>query len=124
MEPTDNDAKTNLRIIVICKKIRRQHNGIKILFTEMEENSPNIWKEINIRISEAHRTPNTHDQKKEPLHATLYSKNQKSNTGTKSQKPLEKGNVSHTKVNPSDCSRLLYRNFKRSGGLEVKCFKP
>lgn len=62
----DDMMKTNLRVCGRSEK-SQDNNVIKILPTEIRtENIPNKRKEPGIHISEACRTPNSHDQT-EPL---------------------------------------------------------
>ena len=61
----DDAKKNNIRLIGINEKEGDNTNDIKRLFTEViAENFPNMRMETDIQISEAYRTPNSHNQNK------------------------------------------------------------
>lgn len=71
-----------MKVIEIREKSEDNTNGINNMFTEkIAENFPNIGKEINRYVK--HVGPQIATTKRESLHATLYSRYQKSITETK-----------------------------------------
>ena len=59
--------RLNLRIIVIEEGEDSQFKEPENIFNKIiEENFPNIKKEMAINVQEAHRTPNRLDQKENP----------------------------------------------------------
>ena len=51
---------------------RRQGEGNREPIQRVDENSPNLWKELDPRIQEANRTPSDHSTKKpSPKHTVL-----------------------------------------------------
>jgi hypothetical protein len=64
-EIQDIMRRTNLRIIGVDKNEDFQHKGPANIFNKIiEENFPNLKKEIPMNIQEAYRTPNRLDQKR------------------------------------------------------------
>ena len=69
-----DDAKSNnIRIMGISEDTGVQANDIHKVFTEIiAENFPNMGKESDMQISEAYRTPNSHNQHKStPRHIII-----------------------------------------------------
>jgi hypothetical protein len=61
--------RPNIRIIEIEKSKYSQHNGPVNIFNKIvEENFPNLKKEIPMNIQEAKRTPNRIDHKRNSSH--------------------------------------------------------
>ena len=64
-EIQDIMKRSNLRIIRIEKNEDSQLKGSENVFNKIiEENFPNLKKELNINTQKAHRTPNKWDQKR------------------------------------------------------------
>ena len=60
--------RPNLRIIVVEEGEELQLKGPENIFIKIiEENFPNLKKDIPMKVQEAYRTPNRLDQKKIPL---------------------------------------------------------
>ena len=61
--------RPNLRIIGIEENKDSQLKGLENVFNKiMEENVPNLKKEMDIKVQEAYRTPNEWDQKRKSSH--------------------------------------------------------
>ena len=61
--------RSNLRIIGIEESEDSQLKGLVNIFNKIiEENFPNLKKELPINIQEAYRTPNRLDQKRNSYH--------------------------------------------------------
>jgi hypothetical protein len=63
-EIQDTRRKPNIRIIDIEESENSQLKGTINIFNKIEENFPNLKKELPINIQEAYRTPNRLDQKR------------------------------------------------------------
>jgi hypothetical protein len=72
-----HNEKTNLRIIGIEENKDSQLKGPVNIFNKIiEENLPNLKKEIPMNIQEAYRTPNSLDQKRNyPHHIIIKTPN-------------------------------------------------
>jgi hypothetical protein len=61
--------RQNLRIIRIVKNEESQFKGPENVFNKIiEENFPNLKKEMDIKVQEVYRTPNKWDQKRKSSH--------------------------------------------------------
>jgi chromosome segregation ATPase len=61
----DTIRRPNLRITGVGENEDSQHKGLANVFNKIiEENSPNLKKEMPMNIQEAYRTPNRLDQKR------------------------------------------------------------
>ena len=61
--------RPNLRIIGIEENEESQFKGPENVFNKIiEENFPNLKKEMDIKVQEAYRTPNKWDQKRKHSH--------------------------------------------------------
>jgi hypothetical protein len=74
--------RPNLRIIGIEENEDSQFKGPENIFNKIiEENFPNLKKEMTIKVQEAYRTPNKWDQKRQSFHhiiiKTLYAQSSK-----------------------------------------------
>ena len=64
----DTMKRPNLRIIGVEEGEDLQLKGPENIFNKIiEENFPNLNKDIPMKVQEAYRTPNRLDQKKHPL---------------------------------------------------------
>jgi hypothetical protein len=64
-EIQDTMRRSNLRIIGIAENEDFQHKKPRNIFNKIiEQNFPNLQKEMPMNIQEASRTPNTLDQKR------------------------------------------------------------
>ena len=78
-----HNEKTNLKIIGIEESEDSQFKVPQNIFNKIiEENSPNLKKEMAIKVKEAYRTPNRCDQKRKSPHdiiiKTLNAQNKES----------------------------------------------
>jgi hypothetical protein len=67
--------RPNLRIIGIEESQDLQHKGSVNIFNKMiEENCPNLQKEMPVKIQDTYRTPNRLDQKNFSCHILIKTK--------------------------------------------------
>ena len=95
-EIKDTIRRPNLRIIGIDEKEDFQLKGPANIFNKIiEENFPNLKKEMPMDIQEAYRTPNSLDQKKKflLLHNNKNTKCTKQRKNIKSSKGKRSSNI-------------------------------
>ena len=88
--------RTNLRIIGIDDSEDLQLKGPANIFNKiMEENFPNLKREMPMNIQEAYRTPNRRDQKRNifPSHNNQNPKCTKQRKNTKGSKRKRESNI-------------------------------
>ena len=72
----DTVKGSNLRIIGVEEEEDLQLKGPENIFNKIiEENFPNLKKDIPMKVQEAYRTPNRLDQKKYPCHIIIKTQN-------------------------------------------------
>jgi hypothetical protein len=95
-EIQDTMRKQNLRIVGIEESEESQLKGPVNIFNKIiEENSPNLKKEMPINIQEANRTPNILDQKGNSSSHVIVKKPNAQNKGRILKAVREKGQVTY-----------------------------
>jgi hypothetical protein len=112
-EIQDTIKRPNLRITRIEKNKESQLKGSENIFNKIiEENFPNLKKEIAIKVQEVYRMPNKWYQKrKQSCHTiteTLISQ---------SKERILKATREHKKYTYQNCSRLLNRDYETQKSL-------
>ena len=94
-EIQDTMKRPNLRIIRIEENKDSQLKGPENVFNKIiEENFPNLKKEMAIKVQEAYRTPNKWDQKrKSSHHIIIKTLNAQNNENIKSGKAKRPNNI-------------------------------
>jgi hypothetical protein len=103
--------RLNLRIIGIEESEDSQLKGqINIFNKTIEENFPNIKKEMPLNIQEAYRTPNRLDQERNSSHHIIIKTANALNNERILKAVREKGQVTY-KCRHHDYTRFLTRDY-------------
>jgi hypothetical protein len=88
--------RPNLRIIGIEESEDSQLKGLVNIFNKIiEENFPNLKKEMSMNVQEAYKTPNILDQKRNSSHHIIVKRTNAQNNGRILKAVKEKGQVTY-----------------------------
>jgi hypothetical protein len=102
-EIQDTMRRPNLRILGIDKKEDFQPKSLVNIFNKIiEENIPNLKKEMSMNIQEAYRTPHSLDQKRKSSYHIIIKTTNAQNKERILKAVREKVQITYKKVNLSE----------------------